>query len=56
MVLQHLIGFLNTLKHTYMLATRMRDEMTETGHKEQLDELINEARELQNSLLKGGAK
>ena len=41
-----------TFRDTYMLATKMRDEMTATGHGEQLDELINEARELQDSLLK----
>ena len=41
-----------TFRYTYMLATRMRDEMTNAGDGEQLDELINEARELQDSLLK----
>ena len=35
-----------------MLATKMRDEMTAAGDREQLGELINEARELQDSLLK----
>ena len=35
-----------------MLATKMRDEMTDAGDEEKLDELINEARELQDSLLK----
>ena len=37
---------------TYMLATRMRDQMTDAGDEEKLNELINEARELQDSLLK----
>ena len=41
-----------TFRYTYMLATRMRDEMTDAGDEEKLDELINEARELQDSLLK----
>ena len=40
-----------TFRYTYMLATKMRDEMTAAGDGEQLDELINEARELQQSLL-----
>ena len=39
-----------------MLATRMRDEMAEGGLTAELDQLINEARELQDSLLKGVAK
>ena len=41
-----------TFRYTYMLATRMRDEMTNAGDEKQLAELINEARELQDSLLK----
>ena len=41
-----------TFRYTYILATRMRDEMTDAGDEEKLDELINEARELQDSLLK----
>ena len=41
-----------TFRYTYMLATRMRDQMTDDGDEEKLDELINEARELQDSLLK----
>ena len=45
-----------TFRHTYMLATRMRDDMAEGGLTAELDQLINEARELQDSLLKGIAK
>ena len=45
-----------TFRYTYMLATRMRDEMDEGGLAAELDQLINEARELQDSLLKGVAK
>ena len=41
-----------TFRYTYMLATRMRDEMTAAGDQDKLDELINEARELQDSLPK----
>ena len=40
-----------TFRYTYMLATKMRDEMTAAGDGEKLDELINEARELQDSLI-----
>ena len=32
-------------------ANRMRDEMTTAGDQDKFDELINEARDLQNSLL-----
>ena len=39
-----------TFRYTYMLATRMRDEMATGGEAEKLDELINEARRLQGSL------
>ena len=39
-----------TFRYTYMLATKMRDDMIESGHREKLDELINEARELQVTL------
>ena len=41
-----------TFRYTYMLATRMRDQMTEAGDQDKLDELISEARELQDSLLR----
>ena len=40
-----------TFRYTYMLATKMRDEMTAAGDGKHLDELINEARELQDTLL-----
>ena len=39
-------------RYTYMLATRMRDEMTAEGQAEKLNELIEETRELQDPLLK----
>ena len=42
-----------TFRYTYMLATRMRDDMIDDGNREKLDELINEARELENSLRRG---
>lgn len=45
-----------TFRYTYMLATRMRDDMTDGGLTKELDQLINEARELQDSLLKDAAK
>ena len=37
-------------RYTYMLATKMRDDMIESGHRKELDELINEARGLQVTL------
>ena len=45
-----------TFRYTCMLATRMRDEMADGGRTAELDQLINEARELQASLLKGVAE
>lgn len=40
-----------TFRYTHMLATRMRDDMIDDGHRERLDALVSEARELQASLL-----
>ena len=40
-----------TFRYTYMLATRMRDDMTDEGQAEVLDNLVKEARELQDTLL-----
>ena len=45
-----------TFRYTYMLVTRMRDEMTADGQAEKLDEFIKEARELQGSLLKKSSR
>ena len=42
-----------TFRYTYMLATRMRDEMLDDGKGKDLDHLVDEARKLQTSLLKG---
>ena len=42
-----------TFRYTYMLATRMRDEMLDDGKRKDLDHLVDEARKLQTSLLKG---
>ena len=36
---------------TYILATRLRDQMLGAGEKEELDELVAKARELQDKLL-----
>ena len=48
----HLVPLIErTFRYTYMLATRMRDEMTAAGHEAQLGELIEEARKLQDELL-----
>ena len=43
-----------TFRYTYMLATRMRGDMIDDGHGDKLDDLVKEARSLQDSLL-GGA-
>lgn len=40
-----------TFRGTYILATRMRDEMFEAGEEEELDALVSQARELQDKLL-----
>ena len=39
-----------TFRYTYMLATKMRDEMVACGQAEELDKLVNEARALQADL------
>ena len=39
-----------TFRYTYMLATRMRDDMIAADKAEELDHLVNEARALQDSL------
>ena len=40
-----------TFRYTHMLATRMRDDMIERGERKTLEELIDEARNLQDDLL-----
>ncbi len=40
-----------TFRGTYIVATRLRDQMLEAGEKEELDELVATARELQDRLL-----
>ena len=39
-----------TFRYTWMLATRMRDDMTADGRAEELERLVSEARKLQDSL------
>ena len=39
-----------TFRYTYMLATKMRDDMIEHGQNETLESLIEEARKLQDDL------
>ena len=43
-----------TFRATYIVATKMRDEMLDAGRKEELDELVAAARGLQDEIL-GGA-
>ena len=45
-----------TFRYTYMLATKMRDDMMAEGHGEEIEKLINSARETQDSLLKKPSK
>lgn len=40
-----------TFRGTYILATKLRDEMLDAGQQEGLDTLVAEARELQDRLL-----
>ena len=39
-----------TFRYTYMIATKMRGDMIDDGQAEQLERLIEEARNLQNTL------
>ena len=49
----HLIPVIErAFRHAFILATRMRDDMTDAGDQGKLDELINETRKLQFSVLK----
>ena len=43
-----------TFRYTHMLATNMRDQMTDHGKAEELDRLVSEARALQDDLLAPG--
>ena len=45
-----------SFRYTYMLATRMRDDMMESGHRPRMKELIKEAQELQKSLQDGASE
>ena len=45
-----------TFRATYMLATRMRDEMLGAGREEELEALIRTARELQDELTGGASQ
>ena len=42
-----------TFRATYIMATKMRDEMLDAGRKEELDELVAAARGLQDEILGG---
>ena len=42
-----------TFRYTYMLATKMRDDMTATDRRDELETLIAEARKLQDELQHG---
>ena len=44
-----------TFRATYIMATRMRDEMLDAGRKEELDVLVAAARGLQDEILGGGS-
>ena len=45
-----------TFRYTWMLATRMGEEMTDAGEREALDRLVEEARKLQDELLDEGSE
>ena len=45
----------HTFRATYIMATKMRDEMLDAGRKEELDELAAAARGLQDEILGGGS-
>ena len=45
-----------TFRYSYMIATRMRDEMLAEGGDEELDALVGSARELQDRLLGGSSE
>ena len=45
-----------TFRYTWMLATRMGEEMTDAGEREALDRLVEEARKLQDELLDEGSQ
>ena len=44
-----------TFRANYIMATKMRDEMLDSGRKEELDELVAAARGLQDEILGGGS-
>lgn len=43
-----------TFRYTWMLVTRMRAQMIDAGEREALDKLLDDARKLQDDLLKTG--
>ena len=43
-----------TFRYSYMIATKMRDEMRAAGRDEELEALVRAARALQDDLLGGG--
>ncbi len=45
-----------TFRYTYMLATKMRDDLIHDGQGDKLDYLIEEARKLQDTLQSAAAK
>ena len=45
-----------TFRYTYMLATKMRDEMIGSGRDEEIEQLIKSAREVQDSLVGTASK
>ena len=45
-----------TFRYTYMLATKMRDDMADQGKAEELERLVSEARALQADLRAAGAR
>ena len=45
-----------TFRYTYMLATRMRGDMIDDGHGDKLDDLVKEARKLQDTLQNGASE
>ena len=45
-----------TFRYSYMIATRMRDDMRGAGRGEELEALIRAARELQHEVLGGAAE
>ena len=45
-----------TFRYTYMIATKMRDDMDREGRAEEMEKLIDDARKLQDSLRDGAGE